>query len=87
MLELTCCGCAGASIEAACMGRAQPMPRPVTHTCPAHVSATPPPPPPPPPPTASLAPQQDVLKSIIGTALEVSKLQQFTGRDKPTVIT
>lgn len=30
---------------------------------------------------------QDVLKSIIGTALEVSQLQQFTGRDKPTVIT
>lgn len=30
---------------------------------------------------------QDVLKSIIGTALEVSKLQEFTGRDKPTVIT
>lgn len=30
---------------------------------------------------------QDVLKDIIGTALEVSKLQEFTGRDKPTVIT
>lgn len=30
---------------------------------------------------------QEVLKSIIGTALEVSKLQEFTGRDKPTVIT
>ncbi len=30
---------------------------------------------------------QDVLKSIIGTALEVSKLQEFSGRDKPTVIT
>lgn len=30
---------------------------------------------------------QDVLKEIIGTALEVSKLQEFTGRDKPTVIT
>lgn len=30
---------------------------------------------------------QAVLKSIIGTALEVSKLQEFTGRDKPTVIT
>eukprot|EP00887_Chlorella_sp_A99_P006392 scaffold3.g6392.t1 len=30
---------------------------------------------------------QEVLNSIIGTALEVSKLQQFTGRDKPTVIT
>jgi len=30
---------------------------------------------------------QDVLKDIISTALEVSKLQEFTGRDKPTVIT
>lgn len=30
---------------------------------------------------------QDVLKSIIGTALEVSKLKDFTGREKPTVIT
>jgi phosphoglucomutase len=30
---------------------------------------------------------QEVLKSIIGTALEVSKLKEFTGRDKPTVIT
>ena len=30
---------------------------------------------------------QDVLKDIIGTALEVSKLKEFTGRDKPTVIT
>ena len=30
---------------------------------------------------------QDILKDIIGTALEVSKLQEFTGRDKPTVIT
>lgn len=74
MLGLTCCGCAGASIKAACMGGAQPVPRPVAHQLN-------------PPPTASLAPQQDVLKSIIGTALEVSKLQHFTGRDKPTVIT
>lgn len=30
---------------------------------------------------------QDVLKSIIGTALEVSKLKEFTKREKPTVIT
>jgi len=30
---------------------------------------------------------QDALKPIIETALEVSKLQEFTGRDKPTVIT
>lgn len=30
---------------------------------------------------------QQVLKDIIATALEVSKLQEFTGRDKPTVIT
>ena len=30
---------------------------------------------------------QDVLKDIIGTALEVSKLKEFTGREKPTVIT
>jgi phosphoglucomutase len=30
---------------------------------------------------------QAVLKDIIATALEVSKLQEFTGRDKPTVIT
>ena len=30
---------------------------------------------------------QEALKSIIETALEVSKLQEFTGRDKPTVIT
>ena len=30
---------------------------------------------------------QDVLKGIIATALEVSRLQAFTGRDKPTVIT
>lgn len=30
---------------------------------------------------------QEVLKSIIGTALDVSKLKEFTGRDKPTVIT
>ena len=30
---------------------------------------------------------QDVLKAIIGQALAVSKLQDFTGRDKPTVIT
>ena len=56
------------------MGGAQPVPRPVAPQLN-------------PPPTASLAPQQDVLKSIIGTALEVSKLQHFTGRDKPTVIT
>lgn len=31
MLGLTCCGCAGASIKAACMGGAQPVPRPVAH--------------------------------------------------------
>lgn len=30
---------------------------------------------------------QEVLKGVIDTALEVSKLQEFTGRDKPTVIT
>ncbi|PSC71409.1 hypothetical protein C2E20_5335 [Micractinium conductrix] len=30
---------------------------------------------------------QEVLKGIIGTALETSKLTEFTGRDKPTVIT
>ena len=30
---------------------------------------------------------QEALKPIIETALEVSKLQEFTGRDKPTVIT
>lgn len=30
---------------------------------------------------------QQVLKDIIAAALEVSKLQEFTGRDKPTVIT
>ena len=30
---------------------------------------------------------QDALGPIIKTALEVSKLQEFTGRDKPTVIT
>ena len=30
---------------------------------------------------------QEALGPIIKTALEVSKLQQFTGRDKPTVIT
>lgn len=30
---------------------------------------------------------QVALKPIIDTALEVSKLQEFTGRDKPTVIT
>lgn len=30
---------------------------------------------------------QEALGPIIKTALEVSRLQQFTGRDKPTVIT
>ena len=30
---------------------------------------------------------QEVLKSIIGTALEVSKLEEFTGRKAPTVLT
>jgi len=30
---------------------------------------------------------KEALKSIIETALEVSKLKEFTGRDKPTVIT
>jgi phosphoglucomutase len=30
---------------------------------------------------------QDVLKDIIATALETSKLKEFTGREKPTVIT
>ena len=30
---------------------------------------------------------QEQLASIIATALEVSKLQELTGRDKPTVIT
>ena len=30
---------------------------------------------------------QDALKDIIAAALETSKLQEFTGRDKPTVIT
>lgn len=30
---------------------------------------------------------QEVLKGVIDTALQVSKLQEFTGRDKPTVIT
>merc|ERR1712176_245923 len=30
---------------------------------------------------------QDALKPIIETALEVSKLKEFTGREKPTVIT
>lgn len=30
---------------------------------------------------------QEALKPIIQTALEISKLEEFTGRDKPTVIT
>lgn len=30
---------------------------------------------------------QDVLRGVIAAALEASKLQEFTGRDKPTVIT
>ena len=30
---------------------------------------------------------QEVLSPIIAIALEKSKLQEFTGRDKPTVIT
>ena len=30
---------------------------------------------------------QEALKPIIETALEVSKLKEFTGREKPTVIT
>ena len=30
---------------------------------------------------------QVALKEIIGVALELSKLQEITGRDKPTVIT
>jgi phosphoglucomutase len=30
---------------------------------------------------------QVALKEIIGEALKLSKLQEFTGRDKPTVIT
>ena len=30
---------------------------------------------------------QEALKPIIDLALEISKLQEFTGRDKPTVIT
>lgn len=30
---------------------------------------------------------QEALAPIIKTALEISKLQEFTGRDKPTVIT
>lgn len=30
---------------------------------------------------------QEVLKTIIDTALRVSKLPELTGRDKPTVIT
>ena len=30
---------------------------------------------------------QDALGPIIKVALDISKLQEFTGRDKPTVIT
>jgi phosphoglucomutase len=30
---------------------------------------------------------QDALKPLIDVALQISKLQEFTGRDKPTVIT
>lgn len=30
---------------------------------------------------------QDALKPLIDVALTTSKLQEFTGRDKPTVIT
>ena len=30
---------------------------------------------------------QDALGPIIKVALEISKLQEFTGRDEPTVIT
>jgi len=30
---------------------------------------------------------QEALGPIIKTALEISKLNEFTGRDKPTVIT
>jgi phosphoglucomutase len=30
---------------------------------------------------------QDALKDIINAALDTSRLQEFTGRDKPTVIT
>ena len=37
--------------------------------------------------TKMLLDAQEALKPIIETALEVSKLQEFTGRDKPTVIT
>jgi len=37
--------------------------------------------------TKMLLDAQEALKPIIDTALEVSKLQEFTGRDKPTVIT
>jgi len=33
------------------------------------------------------APADDLLRPLVLIALEVSKLQQFTGRDKPTVIT
>jgi len=37
--------------------------------------------------TKMLLDAQEALKPIIETALEISKLQEFTGRDKPTVIT
>ena len=30
---------------------------------------------------------QDVLKSIVKIALEISQLKEFTGREEPTVIT
>lgn len=30
---------------------------------------------------------QDLLKPLIDVALELSKLKEFTGRDRPTVIT
>lgn len=38
-------------------------------------------------PAKLVLPAKDLLKPVIDIALQISKLQEFTGRDKPTVIT
>lgn len=37
--------------------------------------------------TKHLSSAQDILKPLVEIALEISKLQQLTGRERPTVIT
>lgn len=32
-------------------------------------------------------PASEALKELVATALDISKLREFTGRDEPTVIT